>query len=104
MAVRGGSPAVGAAAAGTIPVAASAGTAATPVGVLLRWLALCALAGLVGCLAVAGPVLGRARAASASDTVAVGAQDLRGLVVEGPGAHDGTIPITTYSVAEAGRS
>src|SRR5262249_17131777 len=50
-----------AAAAGTIPVAASAvaaGTAATPAGVLLRWLGLCALAGLVGCLAVAGPVLG----------------------------------------------
>src|SRR5262249_15599913 len=37
------------AAAGTIPLAASvgeAGTAATPVGVLLRWLGLCALAGL----------------------------------------------------------
>ena len=69
---------VGAAgAAGTIPVAATAGpagTAATPVGVLLRWLGLCALAGLVGCLAVAGPVLGRARAASASDAVAAGAR------------------------------
>src|SRR5215471_16118608 len=67
----------GAAAAGTIPVAASAGeagTAATPVGVLLRWLGLCALAGLVGALAVAGPVLGRARASSTSETVAVGAQ------------------------------
>jgi len=64
-----------AAAARTVPVAASAGpsgTAATPVGVLLRWLSLCALAGLVGCLAVAGPVLGRARAASAPDTVAAG--------------------------------
>jgi copper transport protein len=67
---------VGAAAAGTIPAAASAGpagTAATPVGVLLRWLGLCALAGLVGCLAVAGPVLGRARATSAPDTIATGA-------------------------------
>ena len=69
-----------AAAAGTMPVAASAGvagtvgTAATPVSVLLRWLGLCALAGLVGCLAVAGPVLGRARADSATDTVAAGAQ------------------------------
>src|SRR6516225_339744 len=64
-------------AAGAIPVAATAGpagTAATPVGVLLRWLGLCALAGLVGCLAVAGPVLGRARADSASDTVAAGAR------------------------------
>jgi copper transport protein len=66
-----------AAAAGTISAAAGAsvaGTAATPGGVLLRWLGLCALAGLVGCLAVAGPVLGRARAASAPDTVAAGAQ------------------------------
>lgn len=61
------------AAGGTIPVAASAGppgTAATPVGVLLRWLGLCALAGLVGCLAVSGPVLGRARAGPAPDTAA----------------------------------
>ena len=69
---------VGATAArGTIPVAAStgpAGTAATPLGVLLRWLGLCALAGLVGCLAVAGPVLARARAGSAPDTVAAGAR------------------------------
>jgi copper transport protein len=66
----------GAAAAATIPIAASpgvtAGTAATPVGVLLRWLGLCALAGLVGCLAVAGPVLRRARASAPSDTVAAG--------------------------------
>ena len=67
----------GAAAAATIPGAASAdgtGTAATPVGVLLRWLGLCTLAGLVGCLAVAGPVLRRTRAFSASDTAAAGAQ------------------------------
>jgi copper transport protein len=64
-----------ASAAGTIPVAATAGppgTAATPVGVLLRWLGLSALAGLVGCLAVAGPVLGRVRAALARDTVVAG--------------------------------
>src|SRR5262249_40582791 len=61
-------PVGAAAAAGTIPVAASAGpsgTAATPAGALLRWLGLGALAGLTGCLAVAGPVLSRARAASA---------------------------------------
>jgi copper transport protein len=44
------------------------------VGVLLRWLGLCALAGLVGCLAVAGPVLGRVRASSAPDTVVIGAR------------------------------
>src|SRR5215469_11049526 len=65
---------------GTIPVAASAGgagTAATPVGVLLRWLGLCALAGLVGCLAVGGPVLRRVRAAAAPDTVAIGARVAR---------------------------
>jgi copper transport protein len=65
----------GAAAAGTIPGAASAGgagTAATPLGVLLRWLGLCTLAGLVGCLAVAGLVLGRARVSAAPDTVAAG--------------------------------
>jgi copper transport protein len=69
---------VGAAAAtGTIPVAATAGpagTAATPMGVLLRWFGLCALAGLVGCLAVAGPVLGRVRIGSAPDAVAAGAR------------------------------
>ena len=65
----------GAAAAATIPGAASAGgagTAATPLGVLLRWLGLCTLAGLVGCLAVAGLVLGRARVSAAPDTVAAG--------------------------------
>src|SRR5215470_736656 len=70
----------GDAAAGTIPAVASAGvagTAATPVGVLLRWLGLCALAGLVGCLAVAGPVLGRARAVSGPGTVAAGVQRAR---------------------------
>src|SRR6516165_1650557 len=69
-----------AAATGTIPVAAStgvAGTAATPGGVLLRWLGLCALAGLVGCLAVAGPVLGRIRAGSPPDAFAVGVRRAR---------------------------
>jgi len=66
-----------AAAPATISAAASAGgggVAATPVGVLLRWLGLCALAGLVGCLAVAGPVLGRVRAAFAPDTAVIGAR------------------------------
>jgi copper transport protein len=67
-------------AAQTIPLAGDAGItgrAATPPGVLLRWLGLCALAGLVGCLAVAGPVLGRARAASASEAVSAGVQRAR---------------------------
>ena len=96
-----------AAAAGTIPVAASAGvagTAATPVGVLLRWLGLCALAGLVGCLAVAGPVLGRARAASASDTVAAGAQlARRRLLAVAAGCAAAAAAVGVITLAEEGR-
>ena len=96
-----------AAAAGTIPVTASAGvagTAATPVGVLLRWLGLCALAGLVGCLAVAGPVLGRARAASASDTVAVGAQlARRRLLAVAAGCAAAAAAVGVATLAEEGR-
>jgi len=95
------------AAAGTIPIAASvggAGTAATPVGVLLRWLGLCALAGLVGCLAVAGPVLGRVRAASATDAVAVGARLARRrllAVAAGCAAAGAAVGVTT--LAEEGQ-
>ena len=96
-----------AAAAGTIPVAASAGvagTAATPVGVLLRWLGLCTLAGLVGCLAVAGPVLGRARAASASDTFAVGAQlARRRLLAVAAGCAAAAAAVGVATLAEEGR-
>jgi copper transport protein len=95
-----------AAAAGTIPVAPSVGptgTAATPVGVLLRWLGLCALAGLVGCLAVAGPVLGRARAASASDTVAVGAQlARRRLLAVAAGCAAAAAAVGVITLAEEG--
>jgi len=96
-----------AAAAGTIPVAGSAGltgTAATPVGVLLRWLGLCTLACLVGCLAVAGPVLGRARAASASDTVAVGAQlARRRLLAVAAGCAAAAAAVGVITLAEEGR-
>jgi copper transport protein len=96
-----------AAAAGTIPVTAGAGvagTAATPVGVLLRWLGLCALAGLVGCLAVAGPVLGRARAASAPETVAVGAQlARRRLLAVAAGCAAAAAAVGVATLAEEGR-
>ena len=96
-----------AAAARTIPVTASAGvagTAATPVGVLLRWLGLCALAGLVGCLAVAGPVLGRARVAAASDTVAVGAQlARRRLLAVAAGCAAAAAAVGVATLAEEGR-
>ena len=92
---------------GTIPVAASAGgagTAATPVGVLLRWLGLCALAGLVGCLAVAGPVLGRARADSASDTVAAGARlARRRLLTVAAGCAASAAAVGGLTLAEEGR-
>jgi copper transport protein len=98
-----------AAAAGTIPVAASAGvagtagTAATPVGVLLRWLGLCALAGLVGCLAVAGPVLGRARVASTTDTVAAGAQlARRRLLAVAAGCAAAAAAVGVMTLAEEG--
>src|SRR5262249_56812063 len=95
---------VGGAAAGTIPTASAGavGTAATPGGVLLRWLGLCALAGLVGCLAVAGPVLGRARAASAPDTVAAGAQlARRRLLAVAAGCAAAAVGVAT--LAEEGR-
>jgi copper transport protein len=93
-----------AAAAGAIQVATSAGvagTAATPVGVLLQWLGLCALAGLIGCLAVAGPVLGRARAVSAPDAVAIGARVARRrllAVAAGCAAAAAAVGVATLSV------
>jgi copper transport protein len=96
-----------AAAAETIPVAARAGpagTAATPTGVLLRWLGLGALAGLVGCLAVAGPVLGRARAASASDTVAAAAQRARRrLLAVAAGCAAAAAAVGVIALAEEGQ-
>jgi copper transport protein len=93
-----------AAAPGNIPAAASAGaagTAATPVGVLLRWLGLSALAGLVGCLAVAGPVLGRVRAASVPEAVAAGTRLARRrllAVAAGCAAAAAAIGVTTLAV------
>ena len=96
-----------AAGAGAIPVAASAGAAgaaATPVGVLLRWLGLCVLAGLVGCLAVAGPVLGRARAASAPDTVAEGPRlARRRLLAVAAGCAAAAAVVGMMTLAEEGR-
>jgi copper transport protein len=96
-----------AAATGTIPVAARAGpagTAATPVGVLLRWLGLCALAGLVGCLAVAGPVLGRVRAASAPDTLAEAARlARRRLLAVAAGCTAAAAAVGVITLAEEGR-
>ena len=93
-----------AAAPGTIAAAAGAGvagTAATPVGVLLRWLGLSALAGLVGCLAVAGPVLGRVRAASVPEAVAAGTRLARRrllAVAAGCAAAAAAIGVTTLAV------
>jgi len=57
--------------------AGETGTAATPAGVLLRWLGLCSLAGLVGTLAVVGLVLGRARGITGSDAATTGIRLLR---------------------------
>jgi copper transport protein len=103
----------GAATAGTIPVAAGAGaagqgagvagTAATPMGVALRWLGLCALAGLVGCLAVAGPVLGRVRAASAPDTLPEGARlARRRLLAVAAGCAAAAAAVGVLTLAEEG--
>lgn len=95
-----------AAAAGTISAAAGAGgagTAATPAGVLLRWLGLCTLAGLVGCLAVAGPVLGRTRTASAPDVVAAGAQlARRRLLAVAAGCAAAAAAVGVIALAEEG--
>src|SRR5262249_22155201 len=96
-----------AAAAGTIPVAASAGgagTAATPVGGLLRWLGLCALARPAGGLAGGRPGLGRGRGAFAPGTVAVGARLARRrllAVAAGCAAAAGAVGVAT--LAEEGR-
>jgi copper transport protein len=96
-----------AAAARTLPAAATVGavgTAATPVGVLLRWLGLCTLAGLVGCLAVGGPVLGRVRAGSAPDAVAVGAQlARRRLLAVAAGCTAAAAAVGVMTLAEEGR-
>jgi copper transport protein len=99
---------VGAAApAGTTTADESAGvtgTAATPIGVLLRWLGLCTLAGLVGGLAVAGPVLGRARAGSASDAVAVGIQlARRRLLAVTAGCAAAAAAVGVVNLADEGR-
>jgi copper transport protein len=59
----------------TAPAVAAAGdgTGAQPLDVALRWLRLCLLGGLIGGLAVAGPVLGRAASAHPVTAPRIGA-------------------------------
>jgi copper transport protein len=101
---------VGAAAAAAGPIivgepdADDTGTAATPVGALLRWLGLCSLAGLVGALAVAGPVLGRARGVAGDDAATAGIRLVRGrllAIAAGSAAFGAAVGIAV--LADAGR-
>src|SRR5262245_61298390 len=86
------------------PGAGETGTAPTASGALLRWLGLCSLAGLVGALAVAGPVLGGAGGVSANDAAALGIRQVRRrLLAVAAGSAGFAATVGIAALADAGR-